>query len=264
MAARRRQDHTIPRTYSKLQSSLLIFTRSILSNHASINGHSFNLSTVVSCSLITPPRSRTERQDANLRLMLLLLRNLLAIRDGAPGINMTIESVLRTNLQERIVESMFRENVLEMLVAFTGSMGTGGYDDWNVIILEIVFYVLGDRDPGCLINGLEFGLDKKEIKAAPATAYSRHPRFGGCLAVVSTSGKRMVAHSSAPNMDKVLETVDASKKKKAIRVKQEYKQMGYKAFVSTKGCDAFRVFALGILENGFNGIYVLFEFYLQR
>jgi hypothetical protein len=185
--------------------------------------------------------------------MLLLLRNLLAIRDGAPGINMTTEAVLRTNLQERIVETMFKENVLEMLTAFTGSMDNNGFADWNVILLEIVFYILGDRDPGQVMNGPAFGLDKKIMSSSASTAYSRHPRFGGCLAVVSASGKRMVAHSSAPNLDRVLETVDSSKKQKAVKTKQEYRVMGTKAFVSGKGCDAFRVFALGILENGFNG-----------
>lgn len=167
---------------------------------------------------------------------------------------MTTEAVLRTNLQERIVSSMFRENVLEMLTAFTGSMDNNGYADWNVIILEIVYYILGDRDPGQVMHGLDYGLDKKVMAVAPPTAYSRHPRFGGCLAVVSTSGKRMVAHNSVPNLDRVLETVNASKKQKAVKIKQEYRVTGTKAFVSAKGCDAFRVFALGILENGFNGM----------
>ncbi len=91
-----------------------------------------------------------------IRLILLLFRNILAIRDGQPGINSTVESLTRSTLQERLVECMASEHVLEMLAAFCGSMDNNSsssmmksaeFADWNTVVLEIVAFIYWRRSP---------------------------------------------------------------------------------------------------------------------
>lgn len=152
------QDCPVPPANPEFQGRICIFKGNISSNYAPSHGRPCCQSTVSQAlPVLTASRSRSERQEANLRLLLLLVRNIVCIRDGASGINMTTETVLRSNLQERIVERMHNEQMLEMLMAFTGSMDQGsGFTDWNVIILEIVHYILGDRDPAQILNGPQY------------------------------------------------------------------------------------------------------------
>lgn len=81
-----------------------------------------------------------------IRLILLLFRNILAIRDGFFGTNTSSLAMSYSLLQEKIIVLFERQNVFDLLCAFAGSMDGGDVSSWNLIILEILYCLVHDRD----------------------------------------------------------------------------------------------------------------------
>ncbi|KAJ3209527.1 Topoisomerase 1-associated factor 1 [Clydaea vesicula] len=198
---------------------------------------------------------RTEKQHGQLRLLLFLIRNILAIGDGQAGLNSSSDSIGRFNLQEKIIIAMDRENVLHLVTAFCGSMEEKEFADFNFIILEIIHLIFSNRNLNEIFEGfvaqpkLATAVEKQRILKSKPTTFHRHPRFGGCL-MLKSNGKKVIVHNALPVIGSALDSVDVKKKQQQVKIREEYKSANIQHFTSNEGCKAFLSFAESLLKNG--------------
>lgn len=113
-------------------------------------------------------------------------------------------------MQERIIQDM--TGLLEGISVLCGSISE--HSDWNLLVLEIVAAVLCDWDPVVVATGQSnHGL---VVEKRRPLGHTRHPRFGGCLAVGG-----MISTNTRPELERVLGSVDAGKKQKRVKKTEE-------------------------------------------
>ncbi|KAJ3076300.1 Topoisomerase 1-associated factor 1, partial [Quaeritorhiza haematococci] len=214
------------------------------------------------------PDRRTDREHGLIRLTLSLLRNLLAVTDSTSTTSTSTTSLETHKLsttQERLVLQMEKENVLSLLLGFAGSINDTEYKEWNMIVLEIIYFLFARRSAEDLLYQK---FDKKEgdetstttitnnkpARTRPVNFGSRHSRFGGTLTLQMNDGKtRLAVHNPSAALKGVVDIIDGGKKTGPNRNKKE-RDTGYIPFEFKESQAVFRDFAEACLENGFNAM----------
>ncbi|TPX32580.1 hypothetical protein SmJEL517_g04318 [Synchytrium microbalum] len=168
--------------------------------------------------------SKHEKNIPKLRLLLNVIRNVLSIKDDRVSVFSSTEAYMKAHLQEQLVLQMKDESILEFIITFAASMGDPQFAQWNMLIMEIVYFLFRDRDPEELVTRkekivntiLEDSLkEDDERKRRVAGISSRHSRFGGTLSLQLGNGRTHNVHSTTvglKDVDKALNLGKAAQK----------------------------------------------------
>jgi replication fork protection complex subunit Tof1/Swi1 len=150
---------------------------------------------IIMRSLGVERRQRKERDLANIRFVLTLLRNVLAIPVPRPSVNSSAEAFVRSSLQEAVIVAMYKESALEFIVTLAGNLEQSEFVEWNMLILEIIFYILQGRNavelgkPANNSDELRAVLMADKARTSVNVVNSRHSRFGGAYSFKMADGK---------------------------------------------------------------------------
>lgn len=97
-------------------------------------------------------RERTERDHSRIRLILLLFRNFLSIKDTSSSLYNSTEQEWKSNLQEQLVKELDKAEMFPLFLALAGSAMDRPYSDWNFIVQEIFYYIFIDRDVSDILS----------------------------------------------------------------------------------------------------------------
>ena len=130
-------------------------------------------------------RERTDRDTGKIRLVLLIFRNILSIKDSASTIAASTEQEWKSTLQEQFILRIEEEGIFPLFLSLAGSAMDREFKDWNLIILELFYYLYIDRDVDDLLNLKTNSLLDNQTR--PIQAFkkmtTRHPRFGGTISL---------------------------------------------------------------------------------
>ncbi|ORX69320.1 timeless-domain-containing protein [Anaeromyces robustus] len=226
--------------------------------------------------LSIPFRERNYKETALIRLIFTLIRNLLCIKDKEASVLTSTDKLRRSTLQERLVVKLQKSHFIELLLSFAGSLDETEYVEWNLLILEIFYYMFLGRDPEEILSSKNIGLSKKVTELLQKEQrmhnidlrkkYSRHSRFGGSFAIELDNGKKLnVIQNNAINltMDEIL---DHNKKNKPKIIKNDEKYLYTKRITDEKARTIFKSTVNSFIENCFNTFYISIkkDFDMQR
>ncbi|KAI8849218.1 timeless protein-domain-containing protein [Chytridium lagenaria] len=137
-----------------------------------------------------PHKDRNSSDEARIRIILFLFRNLLAIRDAPRGAIFRQQKHTRNPCSSGVEKS----NIIQLIITIAGSLKEREFADWKAIILEIVYYIFRDRSPADVFERSESELarlmkDERVHKVGPQVSSSRHSRFGGTLSIELGNGR---------------------------------------------------------------------------
>ncbi|TPX58885.1 hypothetical protein PhCBS80983_g02824 [Powellomyces hirtus] len=212
-------------------------------------------------------RERTERDHAFIGLILTLFRNLLAIRDTQTHVLSTGEKYIRSTLQEHLIISMSKTDIIPLLLSFAGSLSEREYSDWNLTIMEVFYYLFLERDPEEMFRTAKHGStsatrelgkllleEEAQRRRAARIPRSRHSRFGGTLTFKLSDGQTFNAHNLALALNSPEETLDVGKSNK-LGIRKTAKEDEYQKSRAIRSREAAKVYvstATAFLENCFN------------
>ena len=148
--------------------------------------------------------------------------------------------------------------MLDLIISLCGSCDEPEFRGWELILLEIVFYILKDRsihDINAKTKGsgaLEQMLAQE--KAAHKAKSSRHARFGGAFSVKTNSGNQMTTHKLSNSISQVF---DAGKKSARIVRKNQLNGKPVRFLVQPKSREAYCYFLDQFVQNGLSSIFIL-------
>ncbi|KAI9106126.1 timeless protein-domain-containing protein [Phlyctochytrium arcticum] len=215
--------------------------------------------------LSKPQIERTDRENGFIGLTLTLFRNLAAIKDVQATLRSTTEQHLKSSLQERLVVRLRDADVLQFLIALTGSMDQGDLVEWNIIAMDIFYHLFLDRDPTSII-ATDFGrskvlrelLEKEEMinRQTLKRPVSRHSKFGGTLSFKMMDGQSFTVHNPAMAIKSLEKTFDTGKKAGPIRKPKQSKEEKQfpRSVMEPEAQKAYQKLAQDFLLNGFNGL----------
>ncbi|KAI9208244.1 timeless protein-domain-containing protein [Polychytrium aggregatum] len=239
--------------------------------------------------LSTNVRERSERDQAKIRLVLLLIRNIVAIKDYHVGITASTEIHLRSNVQERMLMALRESRIMDFLVSMAGSSNEPEFVQWNTLLLEIFFHIFLERSPDDILRSSDLpeaadapqgGMASQQALPAPKPpsiladlarkedeerklqerqlkASGFRSRFAGTVTINSSDGKRINIHNVSQAITSIGDALDAGKKEKRRVSKRRYQvpQDEYnriRPIHSQEARTIYRDLAQAFLESGFN------------
>ncbi|ORX43590.1 timeless-domain-containing protein [Piromyces finnis] len=219
---------------------------------------------------------RNYKETALIRLIFTLIRNLLCIKDKEASVLTSTDKLRRSTLQERLMIKLQKSNFIELLLSFSGSLDESEYVEWNMLILEIFYYMFIGRDPEEILsnkvasNGhkvTELLQKEQRINSIEnKKRHSRHSRFGGSYFIELDNGKKFnFLQSNAINLS-MEEILDHNKKTKAKIVKKDEKYLYTKRITDEKALIVYKETIDSFIENCFNTFYISIkkDFDMQR
>ncbi|KAI8336680.1 timeless protein-domain-containing protein [Chlamydoabsidia padenii] len=223
-------------------------------------------------SLKIPYRERSSRDQAIIRLTLYLWRNLTAIVDPKASSISSDEKVLLSKLQERLLIRFHEANVLELLLTIASTTGATESNEWNTILLEIIYNLLefaGVKETATVDNK-----DKNKYNAASKTlstllqsenskkrlktqhAPSRHNRFGGTYTLEGWDGSKHVSHKQSGGYAEIEELVNLRQKNRGGQKRKQRDEIGtHNTYEDRSALLYLKRFSLAFLESCFNAFY---------
>ncbi|CAG8792072.1 14795_t:CDS:10 [Gigaspora margarita] len=185
--------------------------------------------------LLVEKRERTQKDNQNIRLLLHLFRNLVAIKD------LTDYNIPRTTLQNQLIILYEKEGIFKTL--FNLASDNKELSQWNTIIQEIFYHVFYDIEPQSLLKNpreeAETRAKKllKEEQVKKSKNQNKDSRYNGSIWI---KGKDLIIHKRdgmRGNGPKVLDNLKKRKYEKTLlslltaRAMKRFddKQMRYKA-----------------------------------
>ncbi|KAI9344804.1 timeless protein-domain-containing protein [Zopfochytrium polystomum] len=206
-----------------------------------------------------PLRNRTERDSAKIRIILLLFRNLLAMRDPLATSTASTEDFLRMNLSEHIIAKMHAAGILDVLLTFAASLDQREFNDWNMIILEIFHLLFRDRDPASISADQNNEANVKEKLATfdsqiRKPTSTRHSRFGGALKVHLPDGTKVNVFGTKNIINfGVGRALDSSKMgRNLVREQKPEVDPGIRRLQSKEARQVLHRLAVSFTKEGFN------------
>eukprot|EP00939_MAST-03C_sp_MAST-3C-sp1_P001922 g1922.t1 len=168
----------------------------------------------------------SERDEIMLELVLTLFKNLLTVNNDE-RISSASGGSQHTHVREDLLKCFHEDSVLDTIVAIVELIGGGIFEEFNVLVLELIHLIFRGYDPKGIIKGGvadttaatrggEFASsgaksenrdpfaalmaeDKSRRKLMlSATKSRRHSRFGGCIQVKMLGGMSSVATAPLP------------------------------------------------------------------
>ncbi|KAJ3124613.1 Topoisomerase 1-associated factor 1 [Physocladia obscura] len=206
-----------------------------------------------------PCSDRSPRDNARIRLIITLFRNLLAIRDSVSG---SSDSYHTSSLQEKLLVCLHEASVTNLILTFAAQMDEKEFSVYNTLILEIVYLIFLDRTVSSILVDTQvqqaeklIDLVNKEIKIKAARPLSsRHSRFGGTLALNLGNGKQANLFHTNTALHSVQTALDMGKTTGRAKQKGQ-KEAGTKTVIRDKQAQqVLREIADSFLENSFNAL----------
>ncbi|CAO1638257.1 unnamed protein product [Parajaminaea phylloscopi] len=181
-------------------------------------------------SLSKPRHHRNERDVGTVSMVLHFFRNLLAIPDPTATSLSSNEEISNSMLQSDLVCAMAKNHILETILMLACNAGGREFEQWNIIIAEIVYTLFGgqsaavisgqdevggesndasrkrqsdhqhrpavSKSSALLSSSLEAEAHQKRISIA-SSGSSRHSRFGTTLSFFTADGERRVARNAS-------------------------------------------------------------------
>ncbi|KAJ3350857.1 Topoisomerase 1-associated factor 1 [Entophlyctis luteolus] len=213
-------------------------------------------------SVAIPFRDRSEKENAKIRLILSLFRNLLAIKDPQASVVASGDSYFQASLQERLVGAFHQAKVFELILTFASSMEEKEFRGYNMLILEIVHLIFRGRTVYSILveskvvqseNLLK--LAKKEIEAKSMRKISmRHSRFGGALSLNLGNGKEAPLFNAQMALNSKQSALDSGKTTGRAKLKGQNDSFTHPVIRNESAKVALRQTADTFLEHGFNAL----------
>jgi replication fork protection complex subunit Tof1/Swi1 len=153
-------------------------------------------------AFISPRRDRTERDENIISLILHIWRNLAAIKDRPPSIYQSSETIEESHLQSELICQFASESVFDLLVLIASLSGKNDYNQWNMLVLEIMFLLFrAVDDPSLLVKRNEdvskiiredklnklLDAEKSRKRMDGRSGVTRHSRFGTTVVIENVS-----------------------------------------------------------------------------
>lgn len=139
--------------------------------------------------LAVPFSDRPEKDHARLRLVLCLLRNVLAIDDAHDTISSSNKQYWNSTIHEDLLILMQKESMLDLLVSLISSCEEAEFKPWSLLLLEITALLFRERRVSDIIttptenSGLALALAQEKAKKGKIVSSSRHSRFGSTYSI---------------------------------------------------------------------------------
>ncbi|CDH60505.1 dna repair protein [Lichtheimia corymbifera JMRC:FSU:9682] len=224
--------------------------------------------------LAIPYRERSMRDQIVIRLVLYFIRNLAAIPDLNVSQSAPEESLMMASMQEKMLLRFCDAGIIELLLVIASNSNEPDSAEWNVIVLEILYYLLqgvpvkdifesdlkGKDKSASMISDKVSALLRAETerkRAQTRNAPTRHQRFGGTYAIKSWDGETRVSHKQDAAFAPLSDIMDSTKKPDRRGVKRkERDEGGHKAYTTTAAMCRVKEMAQSFLKNAFNPFYL--------
>ncbi|KAI8050240.1 timeless protein-domain-containing protein [Syncephalis plumigaleata] len=154
------------------------------------------LFTILTRWLSIPYVERSERRQALIRLLMTLIRNLLAIEDPCAPTSASADTLKHTHMQVDLIKELHRTSFVRLFLVMASSIASQEFSAWNLLLLEIIQLIFTQTTADRLVNEaidakavhLQTDLLSKELQKEERirrdrkrNAPSRHSRFGGAI-----------------------------------------------------------------------------------
>lgn len=205
-------------------------------------------------SLALPRRQRSERDSGIIRLVVYLLRNLVAIDEGRD--------------RSETILALQKAKALEFLCVLASGMGEEFLEE-DVIVLDTIYFLLRGVDPSTIFDPINAASDtiKKDLSNLLAKekhmrtdnkklAHTRHNRFGTMISVVKDSRRFTVASQTAI-IGNNFAGIEASKKwnRPQTHIKT-HEDVEIRISLNTEARLAANIFVSMFLDAGFNPLLI--------
>ncbi|KAF8909752.1 timeless protein-domain-containing protein [Gymnopilus junonius] len=156
--------------------------------------------------VILPPlaknaKERVERDGQVVNVVLHLIRNLAFIKDLPANSHLSSDQAEFSNLQSKLIRALSDTNVLDLLLMIaTNADHDPLFNNWNTLVLEILYLLFRGVKPGTLAADQEkqpaanlqrlLTLEVRTRRELARKATSRHSRFGTTISVKLNPSKR--------------------------------------------------------------------------
>ncbi|KAI7875662.1 timeless-domain-containing protein [Lichtheimia hyalospora FSU 10163] len=224
--------------------------------------------------LTIPYRERSMRDQIVIRLVLYFIRNLAAIPDLNVSQSAPEESLMMASMQEKMLLRFCDAGILDLLLVIASNSNEPDSAEWNVIVLEVLYYLLHGVPVKDIFESDLKGKDKNSImmsdkvsallraetekkRAQTRNAPTRHQRFGGTYAIKSWDGETRVSHKRDAAFAPLSDIMDSTKKPDRRGVKRkERDETNRKAYTTTAAMCRVKEMAQSFLRNAFNPFYL--------
>ncbi|KAI9302207.1 timeless protein-domain-containing protein [Cunninghamella echinulata] len=237
-------------------------------------------------SLRIPYRERSSRDQSIIRLILYFWRNLTAISDPKVTSMASEEQILLSTLQALLLVRLHESNVLELLLTMASTMDTSEAGEYNVILLEILFYLLEHANAreifmtkkitpvtsnankykntsSKLSTMLHSENNNKRLKTLHTP--SRHNRFGGSYILEGWDGGKRVSHKQHAGYADLDQLIGIRDKNRRGQKRKQMDEVGtHDAYSSQSSRLCLKQFAKSFLETCFNSFYSILYKDMQR
>ncbi|CDS12810.1 hypothetical protein LRAMOSA04994 [Lichtheimia ramosa] len=224
--------------------------------------------------LAIPYRERSMRDQIVIRLVLYFIRNLAAIPDLNVSQSAPEESLMMASMQEKMLLRFCDAGIIELLLVIASNSSEPDSAEWNVVVLEVLYYLLqgvpvkdifecdlkGKDKSTSMVSDKVSALLRAETerkRALTRNAPTRHQRFGGTYAIKSWDGETRVSHKQDAAFAPLSDIMDSTKKPDRRGVKRkERDEGGHKTYTTTAAKCRFKEMAQSFLKNAFNPFYL--------
>jgi hypothetical protein len=124
-------------------------------------------------------RDRTLRENAMLRLMLVIVRNLLDIKDPEMPFTASKDDAYRANMQDELIKQLHASGFLRLLTACAACCDEPHVSDLKMSVLEILYLLFSKCSVKQLLGPPV--VIQKSVQPTTTRLPGRHSRFGGTL-----------------------------------------------------------------------------------
>ncbi|RIB28055.1 timeless protein [Gigaspora rosea] len=162
--------------------------------------------------LLVEKRERTQQDNMNIRLLLHLFRNLVAIKDLADY------NIPRTTLQNQLIILYEKEGIFKTL--FNLASDNKELLQWNTIIQEIFYHVFYDIEPQSLLKNAREEAETrakkllKEEQVKKSKNQNKDSRYNGSVWIKVPPGKDLIIHKRDGMQGNGPKVLDSLKKRK--------------------------------------------------
>ncbi|CAG8602137.1 25216_t:CDS:10, partial [Gigaspora rosea] len=198
---------------------------------------------------------RTQQDNMNIRLLLHLFRNLVAIKDLADY------NIPRTTLQNQLIILYEKEGIFKTL--FNLASDNKELLQWNTIIQEIFYHVFYDIEPQSLLKNAREEAETrakkllKEEQVKKSKNQNKDSRYNGSVWIKVPPGKDLIIHKRdgmQGNGPKVLDSLKKRKYQKTLLSDELDKKKRDSIIHDQEAYQCLKSIAIQFFTKTFNGI----------
>ncbi|KAI9277922.1 timeless protein-domain-containing protein [Umbelopsis sp. AD052] len=224
--------------------------------------------------LSIPFKERAQRDHVVIRLVLTLLRNIAAIPDLNASQSSSESAVEMSTMQEKYLTRLHDSKMLELLVTIASSSNHPDFAEWNVVVMQILFFLLKGSDPTVIAASdskdnqtqntvvsvkLAELLQQENRKRSSSRQMgpSRHNRFGGSYSVEVLDGEKYNIHRQTGGVIDLSDLMNNNKREYRVGKKKKLQdKIGTRSPYQTHAARSILYdFGSVILDSAFNALH---------